>query len=146
LGLDIRTLQAADVDAIFALLKVIYDQPEYPMGGAWSHRLLETEIEAGRGLGLFAENRMAAFLLFREMGNIWEISLLATAVDCQRRGYMIGLLRKLVSQKPPDKEIWLEVHEGNKSARNLYKKLGFRQVGRRPSYYRDGFAAILYSL
>lgn len=43
------------------------------------------------------------------------------------------------------REIWIEVHENNHPARSLYEKLGFLQVGKRPRYYSDGGAGILYS-
>jgi ribosomal-protein-alanine N-acetyltransferase len=33
--------------------------------------------------------------------------------------------------------IWLEVRESNRTARNLYEKLGFAPVGKRRRYYSD---------
>jgi ribosomal-protein-alanine N-acetyltransferase len=33
--------------------------------------------------------------------------------------------------------IWLEVRESNRTARNLYEKLGFAPVGKRRKYYSD---------
>jgi ribosomal-protein-alanine N-acetyltransferase len=37
----------------------------------------------------------------------------------------------------------LEVRVGNASARRLYEKLGFEEVGKRPNYYRDGEEALI---
>jgi ribosomal-protein-alanine N-acetyltransferase len=37
----------------------------------------------------------------------------------------------------------LEVRVGNASARRLYEKLGFEEVGERPNYYRDGEDALI---
>jgi ribosomal-protein-alanine N-acetyltransferase len=34
------------------------------------------------------------------------------------------------------KKVFLEVRHGNKSATNLYQKLGFEEVGRRKNYYQ----------
>jgi ribosomal-protein-alanine N-acetyltransferase len=43
--------------------------------------------------------------------------------------------------------ILLEVRESNLAARGLYEKRGFREVGRRRSYYADPVEdAILYTL
>ena len=42
--------------------------------------------------------------------------------------------------------IHLEVREGSTAARSLYRRDGFREVGRRPAYYRYSEDAILYSL
>ncbi|HEY1152975.1 MAG TPA: ribosomal-protein-alanine N-acetyltransferase RimI, partial [Pseudolabrys sp.] len=33
--------------------------------------------------------------------------------------------------------VFLEVSENNAAARRLYARAGFREVGRRPNYYRD---------
>jgi len=40
------------------------------------------------------------------------------------------------------KEIFLEVKESNVIAYNLYKTLGFIEIGRRNKYYKDGIDAI----
>jgi ribosomal-protein-alanine N-acetyltransferase len=41
----------------------------------------------------------------------------------------------------------LEVRAGNAAAQNLYRKFGFKEVGRRPKYYKDnGEDAILMDL
>jgi ribosomal-protein-alanine N-acetyltransferase len=58
---------------------------------------------------------------------------------------MEKLMRHLIDSKGQGRELWLEVHEVNVSAQNLYEKLGFRLSGRRPRYYKDGATALLYS-
>jgi ribosomal-protein-alanine N-acetyltransferase len=35
------------------------------------------------------------------------------------------------------KAVWLEVRPSNEMAGRLYESLGFKEVGRRPGYYRD---------
>jgi len=140
-----RELQAADAPEIFEILRPIYTQPQYPLGGAWNLRLLEIELDNGKGIGLVENGKLAAFVLFRVLPAALDVVILGTHPDRQRQGLMGRLLRHWMSIKPADKEIWLEVHEGNLGAQNLYKKLGFRQVGRREKYYRDGAAAVLYN-
>jgi [ribosomal protein S18]-alanine N-acetyltransferase len=86
-----------------------------------------------------------AFLLWRDLGAAWEIGFLATAADARGRGLMSKLLDCFLRHLPEGKEIWLEVHEQNLAAIQLYQKMGFREVGKRPRYYADGGSAILLS-
>ena len=94
--------------------------------------------EAGTG-------RPQAFILFQKLPQAWEILHLATHPDWWRQNLMEELLREWLSSRPQDKPVWLEVHEGNHPARQLYEKIGFKGTGRRPGYYSDGGAAILFS-
>lgn len=143
----IKSLQTADSAAVFELLTKVYKAPLYPLGGAWTERLVEKELEHGRGYGLYEGSRaLIALVLFRVQDLVWDIVMLATDPGRARKGDMTHLLKDLIARKPADTELWLEVHEANLAAINLYKKLGFRQVGRRASYYRDGSSAVLYSL
>lgn len=141
-----RALQVADASEVFELLRAIYEKPPYPLGGSWTLRTVEVELDAQKGFGLFEQGRLVAVVLLREIEQAWDIIMLATDAGRQRRGDMTRLLGHVATVKPSSRELWLEVHEKNLPAINLYKKLGFRQVGRRPGYYRDGGAAVLYAL
>ena len=48
---------------------------------------------------------------------------------------VMALIRQL--QQTGSRNLSLEVRTSNVSARNLYEKLGFIQVGKRPRYYRN---------
>ncbi len=139
-------LQGADAGEVFALLSEVYRRSVYPMGGSWTLRLIEKELENQLAFGLKEEGKILAVVLIHAQDGVWEIVMLATDPAHHRKGLMTRLMTALADQRPPKTELWLEVHEGNLSAQNLYKKLGFRQVGRRDKYYRDGGAALLYSL
>lgn len=141
----IQALQEADAAAIFELLRDVYANPQFPLGGAWTLRLIEQELEKGRGLGLWENAQLVAFILYRDQKDVWDITLLATDLKRRRKGDMSHLLGALAARRPEGVEIWLEVHEANAPAVNLYKKLGFRQVGSRPGYYRDGRGALLFT-
>lgn len=140
-------LQAADVDQAWAILRSIYENPIFPLGGQWSQASIEREIEAGQSFGLFGRSKdLLAFILMRELEEAWDVQILATRQDHQRQGLMGQLLEQVVKVKPAAKALWLEVHGQNLPAQKFYKKHGFREVGRRPRYYRDGAEGILYSL
>ena len=91
------------------------------------------------------EAKLAAFVLFREVGAVREITFLATAPDARGRGLMGALIHHMIKELPSFGQIWLEVHERNEPARKFYEKMRFAEVGRRPRYYSDGGGAILYN-
>jgi ribosomal-protein-alanine N-acetyltransferase len=72
-----------------------------------------------------------------------EIQLLNLAVHPLKRHAGLGrlLMRQMfeLGAAEQTKAIWLEVRPSNESARRLYENLGFKEVGRRPGYYRDTY-------
>ncbi len=78
-----------------------------------------------------------------------HIMNVAVAPECRRCGIgealMLELLRR--SLELGAESAYLEYRPSNTAAAALYRKLGFRRVGRRPNYYRDtGEDAILMTL
>lgn len=87
---------------------------------------------------------MAGFILSRFAAG--EAEILSVAVERRRRGR--GLARRLLDLHMRRlaglgvQAMFLEVEEDNLSARRLYTRAGFREVGRRQGYYpREGGAA-----
>jgi ribosomal-protein-alanine N-acetyltransferase len=91
-------------------------------------------------LWLVEEDRMVAgyvcFWVFCQ-----EIQLLDIAVHPLKRHTGLGrlLMRKIfeLGAAAKVKAVWLEVRPSNEMAGRLYESLGFKEVGRRPGYYRD---------
>ena len=83
---------------------------------------------------------MAGFILSRCAAD--EAEILSVAVVPARRGK--GLARRLLDLHLRrlaglgTRAVFLEVEEGNVPARRLYARFGFREVGRREGYYREG--------
>lgn len=142
-----RKLQSADAEEVFEFLRSIYSNSAYPMGGSWTLSLVEKELENGFGWALVTEDgKINGVILARKLEESWDISFLGLAKSNRGKGQMdqfFTIVREKYFHKWP---VWLEVHELNLPALNLYKRLGFRQVGRRLRYYRDGAAAVLLSL
>lgn len=136
-----QTLQVSDAAEIHRLLG-----ESTGVVPVWSESQVVDVVRQHSAFGLRDAGGIAAFVLFRELPGAREILHLATAVRVRRQGYMVRLLRFLRDGLKPGEALWLEVHEGNHAARALYEKLGFREVGRRPRYYSDSGAAILYNL
>jgi len=70
-----------------------------------------------------------------------EVHLLNIAVQeaFRRKGAGWRLLSKMFEAGNSEgaETAWLEVRPSNIAARSLYRKAGFREVGRRPHYYTD---------
>ena len=141
---EIAVLTPRHLPELVAIMEQVYQRTTFPIGGVWNRDILKRELDIGQGVGLEVDGfGMAAFVLFRPFDQHREITVLATHPDRQRRGDMHYLLTYLLERKSPSERIWLEVHAGNLGALALYEQLGFKSVGRRPKYYRDGGDAIL---
>ena len=89
----------------------------------------------------------AGFILSRLVTG--EAEILSVAVAAARRGK--GLARRLLDLHLRRlaglgvRTVFLEVEEGNSPALRLYRRAGFRQVGRREGYYQEskGAAALV---
>lgn len=70
-----------------------------------------------------------------------EAELGDIAVSARHRGRGVGtaLLRSVIEDARGRgvRRVFLEVREGNADAISLYRRFGFREVGRRPDYYRQ---------
>ena len=79
-----------------------------------------------------------------------ELQILQLAVDPaqRRRGVGAALLAALLDEGRQNGAAvaLLEVRVGNHGATELYKKAGFRAVGKRPRFYSDGEDALLMNL
>lgn len=111
----------------------------------WTSESLLAEFLSGSVYGFFRDEQVLAFVCVRELIDHDEFTVLATCLESRGQGFMWELLLNTLGQIGPRKQVWLEVHESNQSARYLYEKLGFRETGKRPKYYSDGGAAILYT-
>jgi ribosomal-protein-alanine N-acetyltransferase len=92
-------------------------------------RVIAHRATHGRELAGFILSRMAAD----------EAEILSVAVAPRRRGR--GIARSLLDLHMRRlaglgvRALFLEVEETNEPARRLYRRAGFREVGRRPGYY-----------
>jgi [ribosomal protein S18]-alanine N-acetyltransferase len=105
--------------------------------GEIERMLLDRDILAHRAM---LGRRLVGFILSRLV--VGEAEILSVAVAATRRGK--GLARRLLDLHLRRlaglgaNAVFLEVDEGNEPARRLYRRAGFREVGRRPGYYQAG--------
>lgn len=76
----------------------------------------------------------------------FEGHVLSIAVDpnYRRQGVGTALILKSMDmlRNNGSRKLYLEVKESNSAAREFYRKLGFREIGRYRRYYQDGEDAI----
>ena len=80
----------------------------------------------------------AGFLLARRAADEAEILSIGVRPAMQRRGLGRGLVETFVAglrEEGSVHRLFLEVAADNAAARALYKRTGFREVGRRARYY-----------
>ena len=105
--------------------------------GEFERMLGERNIVAHRAM---LGRSLHGFILSRLAGG--EAEILSVAVTSARRGR--GLARALLNLHLRRlaglgaHAVFLEVDEDNEPARRLYRRAGFREVGRRPGYYQQG--------
>jgi len=94
------------------------------------------ELETKKLLGL-----CSAWLLIEEL----YITCLAVHPIHQRQGIGTLLMSDLIrrSKSLITNQIYLEVKDTNEPAKAFYKSMGFKSVGNRPNFYKDGSDAIL---
>jgi [ribosomal protein S18]-alanine N-acetyltransferase len=108
--------------------------------GEFERLLLDRHVVAHRAM---VGRSLAGFIMSRRV--LEEAEILSVAVVASRRGK--GLARQLLDLHLRRlaglgaRTVFLEVDEGNQPARRLYRRAGFREVGRRPGYYPAGQGA-----
>jgi [ribosomal protein S18]-alanine N-acetyltransferase len=86
-------------------------------------------------------------LVARHLAPEWELENIVVAPSARRQGLGNRLLNALLAaaRETHSASVFLEVRESNSAARTLYEKAGFKQTGRRKSYYTDPLEdAVLY--
>jgi ribosomal-protein-alanine N-acetyltransferase len=82
----------------------------------------------------------AGFVLARAAAGEAEILSIGVRFSSRRRSLATALVQSVLDLASADgvAEVFLEVAAENAAARALYRRLGFREVGLRPAYYREG--------
>ena len=143
---SICRLTPASGDEIAKIIREGHLLYPFAHGSKWLRAQIDSEFQVGFGWGLFLDNSLVCFAFFRDQDNIWELMNLACHPKEWKKGHSKFLLQSLMMKEMAGKSCWLEVHEENIPAIQLYTSLGFINVGRRECYYADGGAALLFSL
>ena len=135
---DIRIRQAKLYD-VPAMARIERDSFEAP----WSAEEITKDVTAGGNVYVaVAEcgSEKAGYGEIRMIAGEAQIYNIAIAPEFRREGIGEALLRHMIDKAEDDgcTLVTLEVRGSNEAAMALYRKLGFREVGRRKGYYAKG--------
>jgi [ribosomal protein S18]-alanine N-acetyltransferase len=138
--LEIRPLNAGDLDEILAIAEALDEAPHWPR--AHYEDLLSPEPSRPR-LALVAKDahggEVLGFVIASLVHSEAELESIAVAAPVQRHGIGRLLLASLVTRLGAlgTAELHLEVRTSNLAAIRFYQAQNFRQTGVRPRYYTD---------
>ncbi len=142
-GLLGRAITVDDLDAVMAIERRVHVQP-------WSRPQFAEDLARDGALlyGLWEGAHLVGYIDYWRTPDEVEILNVATDPERQRQGIASYLMHHAIADaRAHHRElVRLEVRRGNQAAQALYRKLGFRAVGVRPSYYRDLEDAIVMTL
>ena len=137
--MTVERIEPRHLPAVAALERAVFANP-------WSERALALLTgEDAVGFAAVENGRVCAYggmLIAVDEGQITNI---ATAPDCRRRGFAAAVLAALLAAARARGlvRVTLEVRESNAPAIALYRKHGFAAVGRRPHFYTHPAEAAL---
>jgi [ribosomal protein S18]-alanine N-acetyltransferase len=139
----IRSAAFDDIPAILA------SEQQSPNAAHWTSEQYLKLLDLGIVLVAEQDGNLCGFICAKAAAGEWEIENIVVSPDNLRRGIASELLAELIQRARMNSAaaILLEVRESNESARRLYEKHKFLEVGRRRAYYREPVEdAMLYAL
>ena len=133
---SIRKMTVEDVPSVSQLDRTSFSLPwpeyafYYEVKDNSAARCFVAETEDKRIVGM-----AVSWVILDEL----HIATLAVHPDYRRQGIGERILTEALrdGRQAGTRYALLEVRAGNEAAQNLYRKFGFRAVGRRPKYYKD---------
>ena len=130
---EITRMTAAHVLQVAALERECFSDP-------WSQQSVASELSNPLSLWLVwvEDGVVLGYVGSQTVMDETDMMNVAVAPAARRRGIAQKLIEALVQQlqKQGSRCLSLEVRASNAPAIALYGRLGFREVGRRPNYYR----------
>jgi [ribosomal protein S18]-alanine N-acetyltransferase len=132
----VRPGTAADLPQLMAIAR------HSATAAQWSPAQYENLVSSDTDrefLVVVEDGNVCGFIVGREAAQEWEIENVAVSGSARRRGLGSRLLSEFLDRVRArgGAEVYLEVRESNRAARELYEKWGFVEGGRRKSYYQD---------
>jgi [ribosomal protein S18]-alanine N-acetyltransferase len=134
-NLDLRRLDASDLDSVETIERASYPTP-------WSRSMFAAELRkpSALALGAYLESgELVGYAFVSRYVDAWHVMNVAVAPAHRRQGIAAELLERLFEVTANDQRrgYTLEVRVSNADAIRLYEKLGFQSRGIRRGYYTD---------
>ena len=131
----IRECQSRNIPEVQAILANSREAAQ------WSGQAIDNALAASPGYHFvcIVDGAVAGFISGRRITVEAEILNLAVKPEFRRQGLGQALVHVLLESFGRDGvlQVFLEVRESNHSAISFYRRLGFREIGRREGYYSD---------
>lgn len=129
---DATVMRVPDLTEVMAIERVAYPVP-------WTHGNFVDSLAAGYPAEVLRGSRAELLGYWVAMPGADEMHLLniTVAPAWQGRGLAVVMLDRLVDEcrRRGLSQLWLEVRIGNARARDVYRRYGFAEVGKRRAYY-----------
>jgi len=127
-------MRSEDLDSVMAVEQAAYEHP-------WTHGIFQDCLTAGYCCWLSLEGEAIAGYGVMSVA-VQEAHILNLCVHPQRQRqglgrWMLGRLLTLAKEHQAE-TAFLEVRVSNRGALNLYRSLGFNEIGVRKNYYPAG--------
>ncbi|TGK07621.1 GNAT family N-acetyltransferase [Leptospira semungkisensis] len=119
-----------DISLLEEMEKAVFER------SAWARFSIQSHIT--HHFAWFKEG--IGYLFYMDLGDSFELLRIGILPQKRKSGEGEAILRTLCEFSP---RVLLEVSDRNLPALNLYRKLGFKELGIRKSYYGPGEDAIL---
>lgn len=138
--ISIRQAEVADCDELSEIHSAAFRR-------GWSEAEFEAFLAQPRVHALISHYRgplgrqiAAGFILYRLTVDEAEVLSVAVRPGCRRRGIGRTLLEEALRRlyREGARNIHLEVEDENEAAIGLYRRMEFRESGKRPGYYVQG--------
>lgn len=134
--LEQTTIATASAEAAKALAQI----HDLAFGAAaWSLMQIQDSLAQPSTVtyAAYKESEIVGFIMLQESLEEAEVLTFAVAPTSQKKGIGEALLRHAIHNMR-NKALFLEVAADNSAASNLYTKMRFVLMGRRPNYYKRG--------
>lgn len=132
--IEIKRMDQTHVSQIAELERICFSDP-------WSERSIGAELKNRLSMWFVAteEETVLGYIGSQTVLDSSDVMNIAVHPDHRKKGIGEKLVLDLVHYlKEKDiKSLLLEVRVSNTAAINLYKKLGFQEIGRRRNYYHN---------
>ncbi|MCB0869627.1 MAG: ribosomal protein S18-alanine N-acetyltransferase [Solirubrobacterales bacterium] len=130
-SIEVRELDYPDLPPVISIERRSFPSP-------WSVGMFALELSKPDTIGLAAveDTRVVGYLVMSRFDRAWHLMNIAIAPEQRRRGIASRLITEALDRIGRD-PVTLEVRPTNRSAIELYERLGFRSFGLRKAYYPD---------